>query len=573
MRSASARRWPRCIAAQPNPLDAPPAEDRPGPGRGRSGRPCGAVRLSRRPARRPRPRSAGPDPRRRLRRRRRAARAGPGAAAARRQPAGGRGAGRPAAAGDRPAAQGPHNAVLGYFVEINAGQGRPPVPAAAATPPSSTARPWPTRCASPPSSWPSWTRRIAQAAERALAIEAETFEAWRAEARGPGRADPGRRRGPGAAGRRRGPGRMGRGGAGAAARGSTAPWPSRPRRARHPVVEAAVRRDGPRLHPQRLPPGRRGRGRRRGWPSSPGPTWPASRPSCARTRCWPCWPRPARFVPARRLRLGVVDRLFSRVGAARRPGARPLDLHGRDGRDRGDPDPGHAALVGHPGRDRPRHGHLRRPGHRLGLRRGAARHQPLPRAVRHPLSRAGAGWRTGWPMSATCRCGPRSGTANWSSCTRPGPGRPTAPTASRWPSWPGVPAGRGRPRPPGAGPAGGRGRRPRRPGWTSCRCSPPPRPRRMSRAWPSPAPSRRQLGGLDLDGMSPREAMDALYRLKAHARIGALSFAGGLAGDGLDLDQQARQRPGPRPGPTCAIGRLGWSGGAEVLAVGRAPCR
>ena len=32
-------------------------------------------------------------------------------------------------------------------------------------------------------------------------------------------------------------------------------------------------------------------------------------------RSWPCWRRPGSYVPARRLRLGVVDRLFSRVGA------------------------------------------------------------------------------------------------------------------------------------------------------------------------------------------------------------------------------------------------------------------
>ena len=35
--------------------------------------------------------------------------------------------------------------------------------------------------------------------------------------------------------------------------------------------------------------------------------------------------------------------------------ARPLHLHGRDGRDRRHPDPGHAARAGGPGRDRPRH--------------------------------------------------------------------------------------------------------------------------------------------------------------------------------------------------------------------------
>ena len=50
----------------------------------------------------------------------------------------------------------------------------------------------------------------------------------------------------------------------------------------------------------------------------------------------------------------------------RRSGARPLDLHGRDGRDRGDPEPGGTALLCHSRRDRPRHRDLRRIVDRLG---------------------------------------------------------------------------------------------------------------------------------------------------------------------------------------------------------------
>ncbi len=57
------------------------------------------------------------------------------------------------------------------------------------------------------------------------------------------------------------------------------------------------------------------------------------------------------------------------------------------------------ALPGDPGRDRAGHRHLRRPGHRLGLRRGPARDQPLPRPVRHPLSRAGHAGDARWPTS------------------------------------------------------------------------------------------------------------------------------------------------------------------------------
>ena len=71
----------------------------------------------------------------------------------------------------------------------------------------------------------------------------------------------------------------------------------------------------------------------------------------------------------------------------RRSGARALDLHGRDGRDRRHPQSGQRTLAGDPGRDRPRHRDLRRPLDRLGRDRASARGQPLPRAVRHALPR------------------------------------------------------------------------------------------------------------------------------------------------------------------------------------------
>ena len=41
-----------------------------------------------------------------------------------------------------------------------------------------------------------------------------------------------------------------------------------------------------------------------------------------------------------------------------RSGARAVDLHGGDGGDRRDPEPGRRPRAGDPGRDRPRHGHL-----------------------------------------------------------------------------------------------------------------------------------------------------------------------------------------------------------------------
>ncbi len=64
------------------------------------------------------------------------------------------------------------------------------------------------------------------------------------------------------------------------------------------------------------------------------------------------------FVPARGARLGVVSQLFSRVGASDDLARGPVDVHGRDGRDRGDPEPGRRPGAGDPRRDRARHGHL-----------------------------------------------------------------------------------------------------------------------------------------------------------------------------------------------------------------------
>ena len=90
---------------------------------------------------------------------------------------------------------------------------------------------------------------------------------------------------------------------------------------------------------------------------------------------------PAGLGPYRRRRPPVQPRR-----RRRRSGPRPLHLHGGDGGDGGDPEPGDRPLPGDPGRDRPRHRHLRRPLHRLGGAGASARDQPLPRAVRHALS-------------------------------------------------------------------------------------------------------------------------------------------------------------------------------------------
>ena len=63
------------------------------------------------------------------------------------------------------------------------------------------------------------------------------------------------------------------------------PAPSRIEAGRHPVVEAALKRDGAALRRQRLRPVGAGERQAAGASrSSPARTWPASRPSCARTR-------------------------------------------------------------------------------------------------------------------------------------------------------------------------------------------------------------------------------------------------------------------------------------------------
>ncbi|GIX12295.1 MAG: hypothetical protein KatS3mg118_0254 [Paracoccaceae bacterium] len=90
------------------------------------------------------------------------------------------------------------------------------------------------------------------------------------------------------------------------------------------------------------------------------------------------------FVPAESARLGIVRAAVQPGRRGRRPGARAVHLHGRDGRDRRDPEPRGAGCAGDPGRDRPRHRHLRRVVHRLGGAGASARGQPLPRRCSRP---------------------------------------------------------------------------------------------------------------------------------------------------------------------------------------------
>ena len=77
------------------------------------------------------------------------------------------------------------------------------------------------------------------------------------------------------------------------------------------------------------------------------------------------------FVPAREAKISVVDRIYARVGASGQHRARPVDLHGGDAGDGEHPAHRHVAQPRGARRDRPWHGDLRRPQHRVGRRRAS----------------------------------------------------------------------------------------------------------------------------------------------------------------------------------------------------------
>ena len=119
---------------------------------------------------------------------------------------------------------------------------------------------------------------------------------------------------------------------------------------------------------------------------------------------------------------------------------------------------------------------------------------------------------------ATSRCGSRNGTATSSSCTRSPRARPTAPTASRSPASPAC-------RTPSCNAPGTcctsskPARRPARPtAWsTICRCS-APRCGARRRSPRRPIALGEALAAINPDEMTPREALEALYRLKGLAQ-------------------------------------------------------
>ena len=72
------------------------------------------------------------------------------------------------------------------------------------------------------------------------------------------------------------------------------------------------------------------------------------------------------FVPAESATIGLVDRIFTRVGLQDDLATGSVHIYDRDGGDRRHPEPGHLPLPGHSGRDRAGHQHLRRTIHSRG---------------------------------------------------------------------------------------------------------------------------------------------------------------------------------------------------------------
>jgi DNA mismatch repair protein MutS len=205
-----------------------------------------------------------------------------------------------------------HNAVLGYFVETTAKAAEPLMTA----PLNATfihRQTLANQVRFTTVELAELDARIAQAAERALAIELETFEAWRDAAvtiAAPIQAA-----------------------AAAAARldvaSGVAEWAedagaSRPvvdrsmafeaEAARHPVVEAAVRRAGDPFTPNDCRLDGAGAGGPR-LALVTGPNMAGKSTFLRQNALLAVLAQAGCFVPAKRLRLGVVDRLFSRVGA------------------------------------------------------------------------------------------------------------------------------------------------------------------------------------------------------------------------------------------------------------------
>ena len=118
---------------------------------------------------------------------------------------------------------------------------------------------------------------------------------------------------------------------------------------RHPVVEAALSGSGERFIANDIALGEQDRL----WLIT-GPNMGGKSTFLRQTALIALLAHAGSFVPASRP--GSACRSLVQPGRrGRQSRARPIDLHGRNGRDRRDPRPGHSKQPGHPRRDRPRH--------------------------------------------------------------------------------------------------------------------------------------------------------------------------------------------------------------------------
>ena len=311
------------------------------------------------------------------------------------------------------------------------------------TRPSSTARRWPARCASPPTELGELEAKIAErrrprAGHRARDLRARSPRAWSAAAD----AIQARRRG--ARGARR------RGGASptlAVERGYVRPEVDALARLRHRGRAPSGGRAGARARDGEpfvandcdlSPPTARG-GAGRIWLVT-GPNMAGKSTFLRQNALIAVLAQMGSFVPAKRARIGVVDRLFSRVGAADDLARGRSTFMVEMVETAAILNQATRALARHPRRDRPRHRDLRRP----SIAWAAIEHLHEQNRCRalfathfHELTALAA------QAAARCStppCGSRNGRATSCSCTRSCPAPPTAPTASRWRSSPACPA-------------------------------------------------------------------------------------------------------------------------------------
>ena len=130
-------------------------------------------------------------------------------------------------------------------------------------------------------------------------------------------------------------------------------------------------------------------------------------------------------VPARQRDARTARRDLHAHRRVRRPGRRPLDVHGRDDRGRVHPESRDAGEPGADRRDRPRHVDVRRAGAGVGDRAPAGGAQSLPVAVRDALLRTdGAGGRAGGLRQRAFRRRRAQGRHRVPACGRGRPGQP-----------------------------------------------------------------------------------------------------------------------------------------------------